>query len=230
MLLQPKIIGFDADDTLFVNETYFLEAETLFCELMLAFAEKSETSEALYQTQISNLPQYGYGIKGYILSMIEAGLKLSNHQISGLQTEEIIQIGKNLLEKPIELLDGVEETLAHLSSKYKLIVATKGDLKDQHRKLHQSGLGIYFHHIEVLSDKKMIDYEKLLKRLDVLPKDFLMIGNSLKSDILPVLELGGNAIHIPFHTTWLHEQIEHPINHPNFKEISSFTTLIDLVK
>uniref|UniRef100_UPI004049AC6D HAD family hydrolase n=1 Tax=Flavobacterium sp. TaxID=239 RepID=UPI004049AC6D len=230
MLLQPKIIGFDADDTLFVNETYFLEAETLFCELMLPFAEKSKTSEALYQTQISNLPQYGYGIKGYILSMIEASLKLSNHQISGLQIEEIIQIGKNLLEKPIELLDGVEETLAHLASKYKLIVATKGDLKDQHRKLHQSGLVIYFHHIEVLSDKKMIDYEKLLKRLDVLPKDFLMIGNSLKSDILPVLELGGSTIHIPFHTTWLHEQIEDSINHPNFKEISSFTTLIDLIK
>lgn len=230
MHLQPKVIGFDADDTLFVNETYFLEAETLFCELMLPFAEKSKTSEALYHTQINNLPQYGYGIKGYILSMIEAGLELSNHQISGLKIQEIIQIGKDLLSKPIELLDGVAETLAHLASKYKLIVATKGDLKDQHRKLHESGLGIYFHHIEVLSDKKIIDYEKLLKRLDVLPKDFLMVGNSLKSDILPVLELGGHAIHIPFHTTWLHEQIEHPIKHPNFKEITTFKFLKQIIE
>jgi putative hydrolase of the HAD superfamily len=229
MTFNPQVIGFDADDTLFINETYFLEAETLFCNLMLPFAEKTDSAAALFHTQINNLGQYGYGIKGYILSMLEASLVLSDHQISAQQIAEIIQIGKNLTEKPIVILEGVAETLAHLASKYKLIVATKGDLKDQHRKLHNSGLGKYFHHIEVLSDKQVIDYEKLFKRLEINPKDFLMVGNSLKSDILPILDIGGCAIHIPFHTTWLHEQIDYELKHPNFQKITTFSDLKTLL-
>ena len=229
MRIKPTMIGFDADDTLFVNETYFLEAEHLFCELMLPFAEKSTTAQTIYQTQIDNLSQYGYGIKGYILSMMEAGLQLSNHQISPKEMAEIILIGKNLLNKPIVLLEQVEETLATLSEKYKLIVVTKGDLKDQHRKLHHSGLGKYFHHIEVLSDKQVEDYQKLFNRLEIKPEDFLMVGNSLKSDVLPVLELGGNAIHIPFHTTWLHEQIDFELTHDKFRALRNIAEVKDFL-
>lgn len=211
-----KVIGFDADDTLFINEPYFDEAEEKFCALFEDFLSKQSISQTLFQTQINNLPFYGYGIKGYILSMIEAANKISDGKVSIKVTEKILEIGKELLQKPIVLLDGIEETLKQLHGKYKLIVVTKGDLKDQHRKVSLSGLGPYFHHIEVLSEKDEIDYEKLLKRLDIDASDFLMIGNSLKSDVLPVLNIGGTAIHIPFHTTWAHERIDHEIVHDKF--------------
>lgn len=211
-----KVIGFDADDTLFINEPYFDEAEEKFCALFEDFLSKQSISQTLFQTQINNLPFYGYGIKGYILSMIEAANKISDGKVSIKVTEKILEIGKELLQKPIVLLDGIEDTLKQLHGKYKLIVVTKGDLKDQHRKVSLSGLGPYFHHIEVLSEKDEIDYEKLLKRLDIDASDFLMIGNSLKSDVLPVLNIGGTAIHIPFHTTWAHERIDHEIIHDKF--------------
>jgi putative hydrolase of the HAD superfamily len=173
-------------------------------------------SKELFKVEIDNLRLYGYGIKGYILSMIEAAMTISNNTLPIEIIEKIIQYGKELLEKPIVLLDGVEETLDALHGKYKLVVATKGDLLDQRRKLHNSGLGHYFHHIEVMSDKQEIDYSDLIKRLEIQPEEFLMIGNSLKSDVLPVLAIGGHAVHIPFHTTWAHEKIDYKVEHENF--------------
>lgn len=223
-----KVIAFDADDTLFVNEPYFQQTEEKFCALMEDYLSHQGLSQELFKTEIDNLPLYGYGIKGYILSMVEAAISISNHTIPIEVVSKIIQYGKELLDKPIELLDGVEETLQALHGKYKLVVATKGDLKDQHSKLHRSGLGSYFHHIEVMSDKKETDYEKLLKRLDIQPSEFLMIGNSLKSDVLPVLEIGGSAIHIPFHTTWEHEKINHKVVHDNFKTLQKVTDVLAL--
>lgn len=211
-----KVIAFDADDTLFVNEPYFEEAEEKFCALMGDYLSKQSLSQALFQTQINNLPLYGYGIKGYILSMVETAYTVSNHTVSTKVMERIIEIGKELLAKPVVLLEGVEEVLQQLHGKYKLVVATKGDLKDQHRKLHLSGLGAYFHHIEVMVEKEELDYEKVLKRLEIEPENFLMIGNSLKSDVLPVLTIGGTAVHVPFHTTWAHERIDHEIMHERF--------------
>ena len=227
--MHPKIIAFDADDTLFVNEPYFLEVEQKFCELLTDYLSPDQLSKELFKTEIENLSLYGYGIKGYILSMIEAALKISNSNISIEIIEKIIELGKQLLQKPIELLDGVEETLKALHGKYKLVVATKGDLKDQQSKLQRSGLSNYFHHIEVMSDKHEINYQHLLTRLEIEPKDFLMIGNSLKSDILPVLNLGGFAIHIPFHTTWEHEKITYEIQHPNFKTIANIKDVLNFV-
>lgn len=221
-----KVIAFDADDTLFVNEPYFQEVEQKFCLLMSDYLSHQGLSQELFRTEIENLDLYGYGIKGYILSMIEAAMKISNNTISLAIIEKIIIYGKELLQKPIELLDGVEETLQALKGKYKLIVATKGDLKDQQSKLHRSGLGPYFHHIEVMADKQEINYEKLLKRLEIDSDEFLMIGNSLKSDVLPVLNIGSHAIHIPFHTTWAHEKIDHKVEHKNFK---SFEKIIDVL-
>lgn len=202
-----KVIAFDADDTLWVNETYFREAEHQFAKLLAKYETENKIDQELFKAEIKNLPIYGYGIKGFILSMIECALELSNYQINQKTIEKILDIGKEMLEKPIELLDGVEEVLKKLQRKYRLIVATKGDLLDQERKLEKSNLLKYFHHIEVMSDKKDKDYKKLIKHLDINPSEFLMIGNSLKSDVLPLIEIGASAIHIPFHTTWAHEEI-----------------------
>ena len=224
-----KVIAFDADDTLWGNEMYFDETEKKFCGLMEDYLSHQGISSELFQIEIANLKLYGYGIKGYILSMIEAAMKISNNTISIEAIEKIVQYGKDLLEKPVDLLDGVTETLEALSGKYKLVVATKGDLLDQRRKLHNSGLGPYFHHIEVMSDKQEIDYLDLIKRLEIQPDEFYMIGNSLKSDVLPVLSIGGYAAHIPFHTTWVHEKIDHKVEHPNFTTLQQLTDIIPLL-
>jgi len=227
--MNLKVIAFDADDTLFVNEPYFQETEHKFCALMSDYLSQQGLSQELFRVEIQNLDLYGYGIKGYILSMIEAAMKISNNTISIEIIEKILEYGKELLQKPIELLDGVEETLAQLHGKYKLIVATKGDLKDQQSKLHRSGLGHYFHHIEVMADKQEVNYEKLLKRLEINAEEFFMIGNSLKSDVLPVLAIGGHAVHIPFHTTWEHEKVSHKVEHPNFKTLEKITDVLPIL-
>jgi putative hydrolase of the HAD superfamily len=172
---------------------------------------------------------YGYGIKGYTLSMIEAAMKISNNTLSAEAIEKIIVFGKELLQRPIELLDGVEETLKSLHGNYKLVVATKGDLKDQRRKLHDSGLGAYFHHIEVMSDKQEKDYSDLLNRLEIKPKEFFMIGNSLKSDVLPVLGIGGYAVHVPYYTTWEHEKINLKVEHPNFRTLEKISDVLEIL-
>ncbi|MDN3678325.1 HAD family hydrolase [Flavobacterium paronense] len=227
--MNLKVIAFDADDTLFINEPYFQETEQKFCALMSDYLSKQSLSQELFKTEVDNLNLYGYGIKGYTLSMIEAAMKISNNTLSVEAIEKIIVFGKELLQRPIELLDGVEETLKALQGKYKLIVATKGDLKDQQRKLHDSGLGPYFHHIEVMADKQEVNYEKLLKRLEIEPNEFFMIGNSLKSDVLPVLSIGGYAVHIPFHTTWEHEKISHKVNHPNFRTLEKISDVLEIL-
>ncbi len=227
--MNIKVIAFDADDTLFVNEPYFQETEEKFCALMQDYLSHQGLSQELFRVEIQNLSLYGYGIKGYILSMIEAAMKISNKTISVDVIEKIIEYGKELLQRPIELLDGVEETLQALHGKYKLVVATKGDLLDQRRKLHNSGLGHYFHHIEVMSDKQEKDYNDLLNRLEIKPEEFFMIGNSLKSDVLPVLGIGGHAVHIPFHTTWAHEKIDHKVEHKNFKALDKITEVLPIL-
>ena len=228
--MNPKIIAFDADDTLWHNEPYFDEAQERFCVLFQDYASSQEILGLILNHQIKNLPLYGFGIKAFTLSMIESALELTNHKISGQNIQKVIQIGKDLLQKPVELLPNVTEVLEQLKGSHKLIVATKGDLKDQHRKLHDSGIGAYFHHIEVMSDKAELDYEKMLGRLDCKAEDFLMIGNSLKSDVLPVLNIGGHAIHIPYHTTWEYEKIDFEIEHNNFKSFTNITEILPLLK
>ena len=228
--MTPKIIAFDADDTLWHNEPYFDEAQERFCVLFQDYASSQEILGLILNHQVKNLPLYGFGIKAFTLSMIESALELTNHKISGQNIQKVIQIGKDLLQKPVELLPNVTEVLEQLKGSHKLIVATKGDLKDQHRKLHDSGIGAYFHHIEVMSDKAELDYEKMLGRLDCKAEDFLMIGNSLKSDVLPVLNIGGHAIHIPYHTTWEYEKIDFEIEHDNFKSFTNITEILPLLK
>lgn len=230
MYKNIQVIAFDADDTLWVNETYFREAETKFAKLLAAYETENKIDQELFKTEIKNLSIYGYGVKGFMLSMVESALELSNYKISQQKIEQILEIGKEMLEKPIELLDDVEKVLKKLHGKYKLIVATKGDLLDQERKLEKSGLLKYFHHIEVMTDKKEVDYKKLVSHLDISPNQLLMIGNSLKSDILPLVNIGASAIHVPFHTTWAHEEVslseQSTTNYKTIKRLSEILTII----
>lgn len=224
--MNIKVVAFDADDTLWVNEPFFRKTEEKFCQLLSEYLPLHELERELLNIEIGNLALYGYGIKGFTLSMIETALKISDYTLSAGAVQQILKLGKELLNEPIELLEGVDEVLHALQGRYRLVVATKGDLLDQQRKLHKSGLGHYFHHIEVMSEKDEANYQKLIKRLDVQPEELLMIGNSLKSDILPVLNAGGYAVHIPYHITWVHEQIEHTIQNERF---STFTHIKDVL-
>ncbi len=225
-----QVIAFDADDTLWINEPFFRESEEKFAALMEDFLPQHQAIKELYRTEIQNLAHYGYGIKGFMLSMVETALRISNQKISVKLIERIIEIGQEMLQKPVELLPGVEEVLKSLNGNFRLVMATKGDLVDQERKLKKSGLEKHFHHIEIMSDKQVKDYEKLIKRLDISPAKFLMLGNSLKSDILPVLELGGYGIHIPFHITWAHEQIEHKVIHDRFFTVENIGQAGELIR
>jgi putative hydrolase of the HAD superfamily len=181
------------------------------------------------KTEVQNIALYGYGIKAFILSMIEAAIKISDGRITSRGIETIIGYGKQMLDKPVEVIDGVAPVLASLQGKYRLVVTTKGDLLDQERKLEKSGLADYFHHIEIVSEKTEREYQKLVRHLDINPDEFLMIGNSLRSDILPVLNIGGYGIHVPYHTTWAHEQIDHEINHDRFYELPAISGLPDIL-
>lgn len=222
-------IAFDADDTLWINEPYFQEAEKQFCSLFKKFLPEHQVSQELFKTEIKNLPLYGYGVKGFVLCMIETASRISkSHEVYGL-VDHVIEIGHELLQKPVELLPGVLETLRELKEKYHLVMATKGDLLDQERKLEKSGLQDYFHHIEIMSDKTVPQYQKLLKNLECEPGNFLMLGNSLTSDILPVLELGGFGVHIPYHVTWAHEQHPHPLHHENFREFKKISHILNFL-
>ena len=223
------VIGFDADDTLWVNETYFRDTEDKFADLLEKYETKNKIDQELFRTEIKNLDLYGYGIKGFMLSMIECALDLSNNEVPTKTISALLDLGKEMITQPVELLDGVEDVLKSLKDKYRLIVLTKGDLLDQERKLERSGLSAYFHHVEVLSDKKEKNYTDLLEHLQIAPSEFLMIGNSLKSDVLPLVEIGARAAHVPFHTTWEHEEVKEPIENKGYITISTLTDILEYV-
>ena len=224
--MNLKVIAFDADDTLWVNEPYFRQTEDRFYELLSGYSSQHSLERELLRTEIENLALYGYGIKGFMLSMIETALKITDHKISAEAIDKILDLGKQMLDQPIELLDGVEDVLQKLKDKYRLVVATKGDLLDQERKLRKSGISHYFHHIEIMSDKDDSNYLKLIKHLDIKPEELMMIGNSLKSDIIPVLNVGGYGVHVPYHITWAHEQIEDDINNDNVRSVTNISDIL----
>jgi putative hydrolase of the HAD superfamily len=227
--MNLKVIAFDADDTLWVNEPYFRQTEEQFYELLSEFSSRHDLEKQLLRMEIDNLALYGYGIKGFVLSMMETALKVTNNAISVAAIDKIIELGKQMLNQPIELLDGVEDVLKALKGKYRLVVATKGDLLDQERKLKKSGLNHYFHHIEIMSEKDDNNYLKLIRHLDIQPAELMMVGNSLKSDILPVLNIGGFGVHVPYHITWAHEQIEHSINNERFRTVEKITDILTML-
>jgi len=229
MLKQIKVIGFDADDTLWVNEPFYQEVEKEFCQIMKPYLIEKETSAELFKTEMQNLEIYGYGAKGFLLAMIETALRATDGKITAAEINKILEIGKTLLSMPIQLLDSVENVLQKLKGSFKLILVTKGDLLDQERKLQNSGLIDYFHHIEIMSDKHENNYKKLLAHLAIQPEEFLMVGNSIKSDILPVINIGAKAVHIPFEVTWQHESNHSTPDSETFITISEISEIFNIL-
>jgi putative hydrolase of the HAD superfamily len=199
------LIAFDADDTLWHNETLYEQTQFRLQKLLSGYVDEESVVDRLYETEKRNLEYYGYGIKSFTLSMIETAIELTDGQIRGRDIEQIITFAREMLETPTQLLEHVEETIAALSKTHKLMIITKGDLFDQETKIAQSGLADYFTHIEIVSEKTPDTYQSLLDKHNINPSRFLMVGNSLRSDVLPVVEVGGRAVHIPYHITWQHE-------------------------
>lgn len=224
-----QIIGFDADDTLWVNEPLFRDTEARFSQMLEKFLPAEQIEKELYRIEIQNLGIYGYGIKSFVLSMLETAVQLIGNQLTAREVDAILRIGKNMLNQPLQLIENVETVLQQLSRNYQLIVATKGDLLDQEMKLEKSGLSGYFHHIEIMSNKEEKNYRKLMKRLAIEPQHFMMIGNSMKSDILPVVSIGGQAIHIPFSTTWQHEEVKHNPVAGKYHTVNEITEVLPLL-
>lgn len=229
MIEGIQVIGFDADDTLWINETYFLETEQKLRLLLAPYVDGETVTAELFKTESRNMPLYGYGVKAYILSVMETAIRITDGKVPASVLEQILLLGKEQLSKPVELLDGVEETLNALVGRYRLIVVTKGDLLDQEQKLRRSGIEHLFHHVEIMSDKTDREYRSLLKHLDIRPEEFLMIGNSVRSDILPPLNLGSYAVHVPYATTWAHEQVNEPVINPRFFTVDSLWDIIPLL-
>jgi len=229
-LKHIKVIGFDADDTLWVNEPYFQDAGKQFCRLLKPYIEDMEvTAKELFKTEIKNLRLYGYGVKAFILSMIETAINITGGKIKAAEIESILEMGNTILNMPITLLDDVENVLKKLQPDYLFILVTKGDLLDQERKLEKSGLINYFHHIEIVSDKHEDNYRKLLMHLDIKPEEFLMVGNSVKSKILPVIKFGAKPIPVPFEVTWQHEIIHDLEETNNFTTIGRLSELLNIL-
>jgi putative hydrolase of the HAD superfamily len=202
-----ELIAFDADDTLWHSEILYARTQEKFQQLLSPYLQDSRAGEELYQTEMRNLRTYGYGIKGFALSMIETAIKLSDGRIQASEIQGIIDLTRDMLEAPVQLLDHAEEVVATLAACHTLVMITKGDLFDQERKITRSGLSSHFAHVEIVSDKTVDTYRSLLARHQVAAPRFLMVGNSLRSDILPVVALGGQAVHIPYHITWDHEAV-----------------------
>jgi putative hydrolase of the HAD superfamily len=223
-----KTIAFDADDTLWRNEEIFIHAQDEFIKLLTPYHKEDYIRSHLGAVQIENLENFGYGIKGFTLSMIETAITLTEGRVTGSEIHEIIQLAKCMLSSPVELLPNVESVLSHLKGKFQLFVITKGDLLDQESKLARSGLADYFDAIEIVSDKNANAYEQILQRHNVSADHFLMVGNSMKSDILPILDIGAQALHVPYHSTWAHEEVESEVL-VNYPQLESLTDISEIM-
>lgn len=229
---MPKItwIGLDADDTLWHNERYYDAAQDRFVEMLSHYHPEEWIRQRLYQTETRNIQHFGYGIKAFVLSMIETSVELTEGRVSGKDVGSLVDIARQMLSARVELLEQVAESLPLLSASHRLVLITKGDLMDQENKLARSGLGKYFEMVEIVSHKNAETYSRLLKKTSTPPECFLMAGNSLKSDVLPVLELGASAVYIPYATTWQHEAADEPgAGTPGYYAINSFGQLPALV-
>jgi putative hydrolase of the HAD superfamily len=227
----PLALGFDADDTLWHNEGLFSAAHAKFHALLAAYHDAATVDRALYATELRNLPLYGYGAKGFTLSAIETAIELTAGRVSPAELRELIALGRDILAHPVELLDAVPDVLAGLAAYgHRMILITKGDLQHQERKITESGLAPHFLATEVVSEKDDATYRRVLARHGIDPTRFLMIGNSLKSDIAPILRLGGLAAHIPYPLTWEHERLATPPEAPGrFFTLASLHELPGLV-
>ena len=203
-----KVVAFDGDDTLWHNETHFHFTQSALRDLLRAHAPEADVDARLFATEMANLSLYGYGIKSFTLSMIETAIEVTEGRIPAADLKVILDWGKRMLREPTELLDGVRETLLEVSKKHQVLLITKGDLFDQESKLARSGLAESFAGVEILSEKNVDAYRSVLTRRGIKPANFVMVGNSLRSDVVPVVELGARAVHIPYHLTWDHEHVD----------------------
>ncbi|MBD7941733.1 HAD family hydrolase [Brevundimonas guildfordensis] len=215
-------VGLDADDTLWHNETLFRLSQKRFAELLADHAEEPVMMDRLAQVERRNLRLYGYGVKGFTLSMLETAMELCDGSAPPHIVREILAAGREMLVHPVETLPGVADTVAELSTRYRLILITKGDLMDQERKLAASRLGDYFSGVEIVSEKDRATYSTIFSRHGVVPASAAMVGNSMRSDVLPAIEAGAWGIHIPYPITWAHELAEAPEGHPRFVSLSRF--------
>jgi putative hydrolase of the HAD superfamily len=204
------LIAFDADDTLWQNERHYQEVQARFTELLAHYHSPEWIKDRLYQAETRNLEHFGYGVKAFALSMIETAVELTEGRISGQDLQSLVSLAKGMLAGRVELLDGAGETLELLKERYALMLLTKGDLFEQEGKIARSGLAGCFRHIEIVSRKTAPVYRSLLEKYSIEPARFLMVGNALRSDILPVLEIGGQAVYIPHPLTWQHERADPP--------------------
>lgn len=226
-----ELIAFDADDTLWHNETLYIDVEDRFIALLAPYASAEQARQALHQVEMRNLAYYGYGIKGYTISLIETAISLSDGSIPSSSIQGLIDLSRDMLVAHVRLIDRAEEVVTGLSGQHELMLITKGDLFEQEAKVARSGLRDRFQHVEVVSDKTADTYAALLTRYDIAPSGFLMVGNSLRSDILPVLELGGKAVYIPYHATWAHEHAEPPqAGHKGYFELEHIGLLPALIE
>jgi putative hydrolase of the HAD superfamily len=203
-----EFIAFDADDTLWHNEPLFAETAARFREMLSQYHSPEWIDGRLYETEVRNLKHYGYGIKSFTLSMIETAIELTEGRVRGDEIGEILGFAKRMLQAPVDLLEGVEQTITLLAQSYQLMIITKGDIFDQESKLARSGLGDYFASVEIVTEKDRSTYETVAKRNGTRPSNVLMVGDSIRSDVIPMLEAGGHAIHIPYGTPWQHELVE----------------------
>ena len=220
-------IGLDADDTLWENETFFRLTEAEFAALLADHCDPDTVASRLYETERRNLQRYGYGIKGFMLSMVQTAIELTDARIDGRAIDRILELGQDMLAHPVHLIEGVEDALAGLDGR-RLFLITKGDLMDQERKIAASGLAERFHAVEILADKTPEAYARVLSRHGVAPDRFMMAGNSMRSDVLPVVELGGHGVFIPHDLTWLAEQAE-ASDHPRLHHLDAIANLPQLV-
>ena len=205
--MPVTVVGLDGDDTLWHNETRFNVTQGELRDLLRRHVPDANVERRLFEIEMKNLAVYGYGVKSFTLSMIETAIELTEGKIPASDLEVILGWGKRMLMQPTELLEGVEPALNELSKRYDLLLVTKGDLFDQESKLARSGLAEMFSGVEILSDKTIDTYRGVLKRRGIEPEDFVMVGNSMRSDIAPVVALGARAVHIPYHVTWNHEHM-----------------------
>lgn len=223
-------IGLDADDTLWQNEQFFKLSEARFRALLADHAEPEQLSERLLAAERRNLSHYGYGIKAFTLSMIDTALEVTDRRVPGEVISTILAMGREMLAHPVETLPGVDEALAALSERYRLVLITKGDLLDQERKLAASGLGDLFAAVEIVSEKDRGTYDRIFARHGTGAEEAVMAGNSMRSDVLPALEAGAFAVHIPYAITWAHELADAPENHARFGALESIADLPDWIR
>lgn len=223
-------IGFDADDTLWQNEQFFRLTEKRFAGLLAEHGEAEHISARLLEAERRNLAVYGFGIKGFTLSMIESAIEISGGRVPGSVVAEILAAGREMLSHPIEPLAHARETVEKLAGSYRLVLITKGDLFDQERKLAQSGLGDLFDAVEIVSDKSATTYARIFSRHGDGPEKSMMVGNSLKSDVVPAIDAGGWGVHVPHELTWVLEHVEPPKAAPRFRQIADLGELPRLIE